>query len=86
MFENCSCVAEHLYQLSNDELSGSLTSSPSSYLANSTAADGMCDINCHNLAPFLLCAGVLIFLLFVLKIPNVLVTIRWVHVHFPKVY
>lgn len=81
VFENCSCVAENLYLVS--QLQGSNTSDPSiaplEYVyGNSTAADGMCSVNCHNLGPFLFFCGMLIFLLFVLKIPNVLVTIRYV--------
>ena len=75
MFENCSCVAEHLYQLSNDNFAASSVF-PWSYLANSTAASGMCSTDCRNLGPFLVCVGILIFLVFVLKIPSILVTMR----------
>ena len=46
------------------------------YIGNSTASNGKCKTNCHNLGIFLFCVGLLVFFIFVLKIPTILVTIR----------
>lgn len=76
VFENCSCVAEHFYLDSITDPTVTNTRELLEFTGNSTAANGMCSTNCHLLGPFLFLCGLLIFLLFVLKIPNVLVTIR----------
>ena len=74
-FEQCSCIADRLS-------SSSANSSYTAVLAaNSTATDGLCDRNCGvKLGFFLLLIGVGLFCVFMLQIPNVLVTIRSVGV------
>ena len=76
-------MAENLYLASHGNV-GNNISEPAimgpleyMYIGNGTAVNGKCAVNCNNLGLFLLCSGILIFLLFVLKIPNILVTIRY---------
>ena len=70
-FERCVCVAQQLF-------SGNSSSVYSDLLAhNSTASDGLCDSDCGTkLIFFLLLIGLGLFFVFMLQIPNVLVTIR----------
>ena len=73
MFENCTCVAENL---SKDKRQHAVLVGEYIQFGNSTANNGKCKTGCQNLGPFLFCVGVLVFFIFILKIPTILVTIR----------
>ena len=45
-----------------------------------TAKDGICDQGCNQLWIFVVILGLIIFVLFVLQIPNVIITVRSVGV------
>ena len=80
VFENCSCVAENLYHSSIEDkiemVGGQHAMLIRDYIGNSTVSNGKCKTNCHNLGMFLFCVGLLVFFIFILKIPTILVTIR----------
>ncbi len=63
LFENCSCVLEGL----QDNMTG---------LVNATAMSGRCSSDCQTLPLFLVFIGLFLLLIFTLKIPTVIVTIR----------
>ena len=65
IFENCTCVVSSLEM----EQGGNLSVAGS-------ASDGRCDSNCNNLGLFLFLLAVSLFLIFMLNIPNVIITIR----------
>lgn len=71
IFENCTCVAENL---SKDK--GQHAVLVGEYIGNSTASNGKCKTGCRNLGLFLFCVGLVVFFIFILKIPTILVTIR----------
>ena len=80
VFENCSCVAENIYHSSNESLAThQQTTLVQEYnvMGSSTAINGKCKTNCRNLGFFLLVVGMIVFLVFLLKIPTILVTIRY---------
>ena len=77
MFENCSCVVENFYQDSKNTVANHKDVSLEEYTGNGTATDGKCKLSCNKLGLFLLSIGILVFLIFVLKIPVVLITIRY---------
>jgi hypothetical protein len=74
IFENCTCVAENLSK--DKTINDQHTVLIGEYIGNSTASNGKCKTNCRNLGPFLFCVGILVFFIFLLKIPTILVTIR----------
>ena len=77
IFENCSCVTENLHHLSNTIAVGGQQGVLIHELRdNSTATNGKCKTGCRNLGVFLMFVGVLVFFIFFLKIPTVLITIR----------
>ena len=81
-FENCSCVAENLSKFKTfADQHAVLTGA---HIGNSTAINGKCQINCHNLGIFLFCVALLVFFIFILKIPTILVTIRYFSVSFVR--
>ena len=65
MFENCSCIADNLQTLVN-------------ITKNATADSGQCDSDCHTLPLFLLFVGLFLLLIFMIKIPTTMITIRYV--------
>ena len=71
VFGNCTCVADNLANMQNDP---SLFSS--FLIDNATATDGRCPQNCNKLGLWLLIIGVVIFLIFLLRVPTLLITIR----------
>ena len=73
MFENCSCIANNLY---DDMLSTGMASGYRNLLSNSTAARGLCEASCSFLPGFLAVVGIFIFLIFLIRVPFALVTIR----------
>ena len=66
VFENCRCVLN--YQ-SNASVSS---------LGNGTAESGICATECHTLPLFLVLVGIVLFLVFMLKIPTVIITLRYI--------
>ena len=66
VFENCRCVPD--YQSNASVLS----------LGNGTAENGICATECHTLPLFLVLVGIVLFLVFMLKIPTVIITLRYV--------
>ena len=70
-FENCSCVVANLASSLN------LSTSDQAILLNGTATDGVCDNGCENLGLFLGLLLVMVFLLFILEVPNFVVTMRY---------
>lgn len=73
MFENCSCIANNLY---SDMLSTGMASDYSNLLINSTAARGLCGDSCSYLPVFVVVVTIFVFLIFLIRVPFVLVTIR----------
>ena len=69
IFENCSCVAANL------ALSLNLSTSEE-ILMNDTATEGVCDNGCRNFGLFLGLVLVMTFMLFILEVPNIVITIR----------
>ena len=65
VFENCRCVPN--YQSNASVLS----------LGNGTAENGICATECHTLPLFLVLVGIVLFLVFMLKIPTVIITLRY---------
>ena len=75
-FDRCRCVADRLSAVNSSTYSTLLA-------ANSSASDGLCGRDCGlKLGLFLALIGVGLFTVFMLQIPNVIVTIRWVGVAF----
>ncbi len=76
-FENCTCIAQR--QIGNMGLNISSPSLVEAFQSNSTASDGQCDENCDSLlAVFAVFAGVLLFLAFMIQVPDVIITVRFV--------
>jgi hypothetical protein len=71
---DCECVSESLLGMTSDDD----ISSPMHFLPNSTATLGQCPQGCNTLGLWLLLIGVVVFLIFVLRIPTLLITIRYV--------
>ena len=71
-FSNCSCIAENLLSMSESDQ----FSVPSQLYPNSTAVEGKCPQDCNTLGLWLLLIAVVVFLIFVLRIPTLLITIR----------
>ena len=77
MVENCSCIAESLHQQFNSSFSAaSGMMSSDMFLSNATAETAKCDSGCNRLGLFLFAVGVMIFLLFILRVPTAIVTLR----------
>jgi len=72
VFENCSCVASNLFFQSNT----TFPRTSDLFLSNSTAQNGKCPMECHTLPLFLVLIGIVLFLIFMLKIPTVIITLR----------
>lgn len=70
---NCSCITENLFSMSESDQ----FSIPSQFYPNSTAEVGKCPQDCNTLGLWLLLIAVVVFLIFVLRIPTLLITIRW---------
>lgn len=73
VFSNCACISE---SLSSMNTSTHIFSTPSQLLGNSTATAGRCPQKCNTLGIWLLLIGIVVFLIFVLRIPTLLITIR----------
>ena len=73
MFENCTCVAEM-----QAVESGFSYNDPASlvFLSNSTVTEGRCNQSCNTLGVYLGVIAVAIFLVFMLYVPDVIVTVR----------
>ncbi len=68
-YENCGCVAANLYN--------NITESDfSAILANSTATRGLCTIPCSYLAGFITLVTIFVILIFLIRVPFLLVTLR----------
>ena len=70
IFENCSCVAASLaarLELASEE----------EVLTDSFAVGGMCDNGCNLFGVFISLSLLALFLLFILEVPNVVITIRY---------
>ena len=50
-----------------------------------TAKDGICDQGCNKLWIFLVILGLYLFLIFILNVPNVIITVRSVDLHLAPV-
>lgn len=75
VFSNCACISENLLS----EASGDLTT-PTQLLENSTASDGRCPQTCNTLGLWLFLIAIVVFLIFVLRIPTLLITIRYTQI------
>ena len=74
VFENCSCIAVGFAQ---SNTTTAYLQNESTLLYHGTATDGVCDRNCNQLGLFAAGIGVLLYLIFMLKIPTTLVTLRY---------
>ena len=70
-FENCGCIADRMQQ--NDTISDL-----NLYDVNGGAVDGRCDQGCNKLGLFLGIMFVALLLIFILQVPNVIITVRCV--------
>ncbi len=50
----------------------------SDLLPNGTVTEGRCDQGCQLIGPFLLVIGIALFLIFMLQVPYVIITVRYV--------
>ncbi len=75
ILENCGCVANNLYS-SMIQNGDAALSNVNSVLANSTATRGICQTPCQLLAPFIVLVTIFVFLIFLIRVPFLLVTIR----------
>ena len=79
VFENCSCVAEKFYHHPNAAVSED--SYWSLVLTNGTASDGKCKQDCNTMPVFLVFVAIFLFLVFIIKIPTYIITLRYVISH-----
>lgn len=75
VFENCSCIPVGFAQ---SNTTTAYLQNESMLLYHGTATDGVCDRSCNQLGLFAAGIGVLLYLIFMLKIPTTLVTLRCV--------
>ena len=75
IFSDCICIAENLFSMNVSKG----VSTPSQLLANSTAVAGRCPQNCNTLGLWLFLIAIVVFLIFVLRIPTLVITIRSVY-------
>ena len=68
VFENCECISN--ISDNNDSILDELIA------MNGTANEGRCNQGCNNLGIFLASIFVSLFLIFILQVPNVLITVR----------
>ena len=88
IFENCSCIADSLWQgSSHGVIAPSIASLDELLLlSNSTAANAQCPEECDKLPVFLVSVGLVLYLVFILKIPSVIITLRSGSILHQKIY
>ncbi len=69
-YENCSCIASNLYDKMTETDFNTI-------LESSTASRGLCPTPCSFLPAFVVLVALFVFLIFLIRVPFLLVTIRY---------
>ena len=64
-FDNCACIFDRITNITSKFA-----------MSNGTAVNGICEQSCNKLGIFLVVVFLVLILLFMLQVPNVVITVR----------